>query len=262
MTKQNHSSHGFTLIELLVVVAIIVILIAILLPSLGQARNQAKITACQANLRSIAMAELTYASEYNIFPYLRNNATSPASGPSWANLIYVNMNDNYKAFLCPADKTPQSAWYNPQNINTYRSSYGVNMSIVAGTKEDYDYDGIVGSVKPTMIANPSEKILNIEVHFSENIIGGIDYAGYAGIHFYWAYRGGTVDTSFLTPNFPDRYTPNGENHQRMANSTGANYSYADGHAGWVDYKDMKKWLSGTWNSTLIFNANNPWHILQ
>jgi prepilin-type N-terminal cleavage/methylation domain-containing protein len=54
--------RGFTLVELLVVVAIIAVLVAILLPSLSKARDRARRTSCGVNLRSLAQAELTYAS--------------------------------------------------------------------------------------------------------------------------------------------------------------------------------------------------------
>jgi prepilin-type N-terminal cleavage/methylation domain-containing protein len=58
-------SKGFTIIELLVVVSIIALLIGILLPAIGKAREQAKLTQSQANMRNLAAAHATYSSEWN-----------------------------------------------------------------------------------------------------------------------------------------------------------------------------------------------------
>jgi prepilin-type N-terminal cleavage/methylation domain-containing protein len=54
---------AFTLIELLVVVAIIALLIAILLPSLGRARDTAKTVRCASNLKQLYTGIVLYASQ-------------------------------------------------------------------------------------------------------------------------------------------------------------------------------------------------------
>ncbi len=71
---------AFTLVELLVVIAIIAMLIAILLPSLGRAREQARIAKCLANLRSIGHAICMYFGDWNDwFPFARQNWPDPTT---------------------------------------------------------------------------------------------------------------------------------------------------------------------------------------
>ena len=62
--KDMFRKCGFTLIELLVVVAIITILVAILLPSLGGAREFARKVSCASNLQQIAKTLEIYAGGY------------------------------------------------------------------------------------------------------------------------------------------------------------------------------------------------------
>ncbi|MFP4498915.1 MAG: type II secretion system protein [Vulcanimicrobiota bacterium] len=49
-------AKGFTLIELMVVIAIIAILASIIIPNMQRAREQAKLTACIQNIKSISTA--------------------------------------------------------------------------------------------------------------------------------------------------------------------------------------------------------------
>ncbi|HVT80379.1 MAG TPA: prepilin-type N-terminal cleavage/methylation domain-containing protein, partial [Phycisphaerae bacterium] len=65
MITYPKTQRAFTLIELLVVVAIIALLIAILLPSLGTARERARRTVCMSNLRSNSTAIILYGQQNN-----------------------------------------------------------------------------------------------------------------------------------------------------------------------------------------------------
>ena len=61
----SRSHRGFTIIELLVVISIIALLVGMLLPAIGKARDSAMVNVSKNNLRQMAIAHKTYASDWS-----------------------------------------------------------------------------------------------------------------------------------------------------------------------------------------------------
>ncbi len=79
---KKHRVRAFTVIELLVVVSIIALLVGILLPAIGKARDQARMTISQANLRNLGTAHASYAAEWGDrqLTYIADNAGAYGNG--------------------------------------------------------------------------------------------------------------------------------------------------------------------------------------
>jgi len=113
-TRKN--LNGFTLIELLVVIAIIALLAAILFPVFGRARENARRSSCQSNLKQLGLGFLQYRQDNDaMLPCGTPDPAPPtycsgywAPGVGWAGAIYPYVRST-QIFACPDDTSTAAA---------------------------------------------------------------------------------------------------------------------------------------------------------
>ena len=134
-TKTSGSARktAFTLIELLVVIAIIAILAAILFPVFARARENARRSSCQSNLKQIGLGILQYTQDYD--EYMPVGTTGNGTG-GWAGQIYPYVK-SLQIFACPSDYSPASSF-----ADTVKCSYFMNGNLA----------GNFGVILPTNLA--------------------------------------------------------------------------------------------------------------
>lgn len=130
MRPGSRTRSGLTVLELLVVISIVLILAGLSFSALKAVRDQAKVTACIANLRHIYGGIAIYSQDHD------NRVPSGYADPS-AGGFYISgvdlplMLGDYhvveQAFRCPLD-TPDS------RMGFYEAGYGTS----------YSYSGVVG----------------------------------------------------------------------------------------------------------------------
>ena len=113
---------AFTLIELLVVIAIIAILAAILFPVFARARENARRSSCQSNMKQIGLGFLQYTQDYDErFP----PGTDGGKGAGWAGQLQPYLKSR-QILICPSDSTVQTYVVPGQTPPAYVCSYYYN----------------------------------------------------------------------------------------------------------------------------------------
>ncbi len=106
--------RAFTLVELLIVIAIIAILAAILFPVFARARENARRSSCQSNLKQIGLGILQYSQDYD-----EQMISGQSGGVLWKELLQPYVKSK-QIFACPSNPNQSSMATN------YPISYGPN----------------------------------------------------------------------------------------------------------------------------------------
>jgi len=164
--------RGFTLVELLVVIAIISILGSMLFPVFASARQQARLTVCNSNLRQLHYALQMYASDsdgkYSTHQWVSAYACGRDMGgllvynwienpaASWAKGLYPYIRQD-SVYRCPSSKKPRSGG----NLGPSPTSYVMTGSTIERTVDRvaspsemvtlYDFKWLM----PAAVANPA-----------------------------------------------------------------------------------------------------------
>ena len=117
---------AFTLVELLVVIGILAILAAMLFPVFARARENARRSSCQSNLKQLAMGALQYMQDYDEHFPLGITANSASDYSSSFDLLQPYMKSS-QIGICPSDTdTPDVNLYLPGSTPV---SYKANVKL-------------------------------------------------------------------------------------------------------------------------------------
>jgi prepilin-type N-terminal cleavage/methylation domain-containing protein/prepilin-type processing-associated H-X9-DG protein len=147
--KQTHrrTRHGFTLIELLVVIAIIAILAAILFPVFARARENARRSSCQSNLKQIGLGIMQYKQDYDEkFPDQGGVSSADPNNFGWAYAVQPYVKSE-QLFQCPSDSVGTATGATIQER-------------AVGTFTDYWYNFNLGQQSDASVAYPSNTVMN------------------------------------------------------------------------------------------------------
>ena len=230
--KNTNFRSAFTLIELLVVIAIIAILAAILFPVFARARENARRSSCQSNLKQVGLGILQYVQDYDErYPATHwdvdsNNAAFPSAGNergwSWNVQPYVK---STQLFQCPSETNEQLTAISD---TTGQATVGFT---------DYIYNRAMGEIS----ASSKTGIAAAQLTFPANTVMVVENASTSA--------GQSTDgvTTTGVPGQARLRQTAAEPGAAQRHLDGSNFLFTDGHVKW--YRGLDSRLVAT-----VFNA--------
>lgn len=240
--------RAFTLIELLVVIAIIAILAAILFPVFGRARENARRSSCQSNLKQIGLAVEQYKNDYDS----RYPGFGQPGNNGWAQNVQPYLK-SAQIFQCPSESTGPPAGNLTGDalfLDQKFSDYFYNASLTDYSPADANFGRAEAQLEQptvTILAgdNSTWTAGNILPYYADGGNNGFacDQNLGAVMANDPAYPGGNCGYPAFTRSAGKRHLE------------GANYAFCDGHAKW--YRATSIW--GNAASFKVSGQNPTFH---